>query len=336
MAEGTPDQPGGCCHPGPASHAGPEGPAGRAPGRQTGGAARDVVALPAATVRLGDHWNEGYAADGELPVHAVSLGAFDIDRAPVTNAQFADFVERSGYVTQAERQGASAVFYLHARAADADVLGQASGAPWWLTVRGADWAHPTGPGSTWRDRERHPVVQVSWHDAVAYAAWAGRSLPSEAQWEYAARGGLDGARFAWGDDLHPGGRHVCNIWQGQFPVTDLGEDGFLGTSPVGHYPPNGFGLHDVAGNVWEWCLDAFAVDAYRRRAAQGIAVDPVEHGPAGASPGELERVIRGGSHLCHDSYCHRYRVAARSRATALSTSSNTGFRTVSAARKCPS
>lgn len=307
------------------------------PGASAGRAreeARDVVRLPGGVATLGDHFDEGYATDGERPVHRVRLGAFDMDRGSVTNRQFAAFVAATGYVTMNERLGHGAVFYLHARGNDADVLGQADGAPWWLSMRGADWAHPTGPGSGWEAIPEHPVVQVSWDDALAYSAWLGRALPTEAQWEYAARGGLEGARFAWGDVLTPVGRHRCNIWQGEFPVLDSGEDGFIGTSPVGAFPPNGFGLHDMAGNVWQWCADAFRVDAYSRRLAAASPGEPP--GDPATDPVELEfgaetaRVIRGGSHLCHDSYCHRYRVAARSRAHPASASSNTGFRTVSA------
>jgi formylglycine-generating enzyme required for sulfatase activity len=265
---------------------------------------------------MGDAFDEGYPADGETPVHEVRLGAFRMDATAVTNAQFATFVKETGHVTGAEEFGVSAVFHLAFAGARRDVLNQAAGTPWWLAVRGASWRAPEGPGSDVSRRQNHPVVHVDWYDAQAYATWAGKRLPSEAEWEYAARGGLAGARFAWGDELTPRGRWMCNIWQGTFPTENTGEDGHLTTAPAKSYVPNGYGLHAVAGNVWEWCADWFAPDYY----AQAPAEDP-----RGPQEGE-RRVMRGGSYLCHASYCHRYRVSARSSNTPESTSANTGFR----------
>jgi len=266
---------------------------------------------------MGDHFAEGYAEDGEGPVHAVDLAPFAIDVDCVTVRQFAAFVEQTGWATEAERQGFSAVFQLAVMARNADVIGP-MGVPWWLAVRGADWRHPFGPLSSADDFLDHPVVHVSHGDALAYCAWAGRDLPTEAEWEYAARGGLSGRRFAWGDDLMPEGRHRANIWQGAFPLFNSGEDGWRATAPSGSFEPNGFGLHQTAGNVWEWCRDWFSPGYY--------AVSPSDN-PQGPATGE-ERVMRGGSFLCHASYCNRYRVAARSSNTPNSSASNIGFRTV--------
>lgn len=291
------------------------------------GAGHEDVALPAGTFAMGDPFGEGYPADGETPVHQVHVAEFRIDAAAVTNTQFAAFVDATGYRTESEVYGTSAVFHLAVQAAPADVLGTAAGAPWWLNVRGADWAHPAGPASRWQDVPDHPVTQVSHTDALAYCAWAGRALPTEAQWEYAARGGLAQARYPWGDELHgvtdDGGiLHRCNIWQGSFPSVNRGEDGYLTTAPVRSFEPNGYGLYQSSGNVWEWCADWFLPKYYKSCAAQGIVVDP-----AGPTIGR-GRVMRGGSYLCHDSYCNRYRLAARSSNSPESASGNCGFRTV--------
>ncbi|RMI44293.1 formylglycine-generating enzyme family protein [Streptomyces triticirhizae] len=286
---------------------------------------RGQVRLPGGTFGMGDAFGEGYAADGEGPVHPVRLDPFLMDATTVTNAAFAAFVKDTGYVTDAERLGLSAVFHLSVRAEPADVLGRATGTPWWLVVRGASWRHPAGPLSGISDLQNHPVVQVSWHDAQAYCAWAGKRLPTEAEWEYAARGGLEGRRFPWGDELTPRGRWLCNIWQGTFPTHNTAEDGHAATAPVKSFRPNGHGLWNMVGNVWEWCADTFAPDAYAARAG---APDPVHdpRGPAHDPAPDARRVMRGGSFLCHDSYCYRYRVAARSGNTADSAAANIGFR----------
>lgn len=315
-----------CCHPAERAHpSGMEVPSSAPEESVTSGSLPDdqralgQIPLPGGDFLMGDPFAEGYVDDGELPVHAVTLSPFAIDATTVTNTEFARFVEATEYKTESETYGYSAVFHLLVKAKEEDILGTAEGAAWWLTVRGADWAHPHGPESSWQDVAEHPVVQVSWNDAQAYCTWAGRVLPTEAQWEYAARGGLDSKRYPWGDELHgPAGEHLCNIWQGEFPMRNTLEDGFLGTAPVRSFPPNGFGLYETSGNVWEWCADWFLPKYYR----SSPGTDPM-----GPSIGR-GRVMRGGSFLCHDSYCNRYRLAARSSNTADSASSNTGFRTV--------
>lgn len=312
-----PGRPGACCMPrsegsGPAEGGGVE----KSFRRATSAHDLALVSLPPGDFRMGDVFAEGYPNDGETPVHTVRLEPFEVGATQVTNRQFAEFVKATGYATDAERLGSSAVFHLAVRASPSDILGVAHGVEWWIHVRGADWAHPDGPRSSWHERPDHPVVHVSWRDAAAFCRWSGTRLPTEAEWEYAARGGLEGRRFAWGNQLEPGGQIMCNIWHGEFPTHNTLEDGFLTTSPVATFKPNGFGLYDVAGNVWEWCADWFSADYYSHSPARN---------PGGAAQG-VARVMRGGSHLCHHSYCHRYRVAARSANTPDSSSSNCGFR----------
>jgi formylglycine-generating enzyme len=190
---------------------------------------------------------------------------------------------------------------------------------WWLAVNGATWRHPEGPGSDVATRPHHPVVHVSWRDAAAYAAWAGKRLPTEAEWEMAARGGLDQARYPWGDELAPRNRWRCNIWQGRFPTHNTAQDGHTGTAPVRSYGPNGYGLYEVAGNVWEWCADYWST-TWHAEDRPSTRVDPI--GPHSGT----SHVTRGGSYLCHESYCNRYRVAARTHNTPDSSTGNTGFR----------
>ncbi len=261
-----------------------------------------MVSLPGGTFLMGTD-EAVFPEDGEGPVREVAIRPFAIDLYAVSNERFAAFVEASGYLTEAERFGSSFVFVGLLPEAFPDTPAVAE-ATWWREVAGADWHHPTGHGSNIQDVMDHPVVHVTWNDASAYAAWSGLRLPTEAEWEYAARGGLSQARFPWGDELTPGGRHMCNVWQGTFPTVNILDDGYLGTAPVHAFPPNGFGLHNVVGNVWEWCADVFGPRSARRDA----------------------RVIRGGSYLCHESYCSRYRVAARTSNTPNSSTGNIGFR----------
>lgn len=269
---------------------------------------------------MGDTHDEGYVGDGETPVHVVEVTPFSMDTTTVTNRAFAEFVDATGHVTDSERLGFSAVFQLAVHAPRSDVLDPVPGTPWWRGVLGADWRHPGGRNSSLDGLEDHPVVHVSWFDAQAYCTWSGRRLPTEAEWEYASRGGVDGLRFPWGDELTDGDQDwLCNIWQGTFPGEDAGADGWRGTAPVRSFPPNGFGLYETVGNVWEWCADWWSPDYYR----SSPRLDPT--GPATGS----HRVMRGGSHLCHDSYCYRYRNAARSANTPDSAAGNLGFRTVS-------
>lgn len=280
--------------------------------------------MPGGTFTMGDAFGEGYESDGERPAHDVTLAPFHIDATAVTNAAFAAFVKATGYVTDAEELGLSAVFHQAVAAGQGDVVGQVTEAPWWLVVRGASWRHPDGPLSGIGNRQNHPVVHVSWDDAQAYCRWAGKRLPTEAEWECAARGGEPGRRFAWGDDLNPNGRWMCNIWQGAFPTRNTADDGHLTTAPVKSFRPNRYGLWNTAGNVWEWCADRFSSDEYASRAHTRPVHDP--RGPQADPDGTNRRVMRGGSYLCHDSYCHRYRVAARSANTAESATGNIGFR----------
>ncbi|MDN5599962.1 MAG: formylglycine-generating enzyme family protein [Brachybacterium sp.] len=266
-----------------------------------------AVLIEGGPFRMGTEDADRNLGDGESPVRTVDVPAFRIDAACVTNAEFAAFVAETGYATETEEFGWSFVF--------GSLLGKElrrtsrkpPGTPWWRAVEGARWDAPEGPGSSVAERGGHPVVHVSLRDAEAFARWCGMRLPREAEWEKAARGGLDQARYAWGEELTPGGEHLCNIWQGAFPVRNTLEDGHLGTAPVRSFPPNGFGLYEVAGNVWEWCSDAWTT------------------GEAASLTGDV-RVMRGGSYLCHDSYCNRYRVAARSSTAVEDASGNKGFR----------
>jgi formylglycine-generating enzyme len=278
-----------------------------------------MVELPGGTFLMGTGYQPGFPADGEGPVRPVSLSPFSVDTNPVTNADFAEFVTATDFRTEAETFEWSFVFWAHIPKDRFEELVEdtVAEAPWWCKVPGASWKHPLGPGSDIEAKQNQPVVHVSWNDARAYAAWAGKKLPTEAQWEFAARGGLEQKLYPWGDELTPGGKHRCNIWQGQFPLDDTAEDGYAGACPVDSFPPNGYGLYSVIGNVWEWCADWF----------QTAWAAKLTHDPAGPPRGQA-KVMKGGSFLCHASYCNRYRVAARTSNTPDSSASNIGFRCV--------
>jgi sulfatase modifying factor 1 len=290
---------------------------------------RRLVPLPGGPFRMGSEDPDAFPDDAEGPIREVIVGPFRIAPTTVTNAEFATFVKRTGYVTEAERFGWSFVFEpFVSDSAQAAVRGAVAGTSWWVAVDGAEWRHPEGPGSGIGNRSNHPVVHVSHDDALAYCAWSGTRLPSESEWEYAARGGLDGARFPWGDELLPRGRHMCNIWQGDFPSHNTVDDGHLGTAPVRSFRPNGYGLYNMSGNVWEWTADRWEPDTDggggrdpggNRGGGEGDAPDKDTDGPW---------TMRGGSYLCHHSYCNRYRVAARTQNTGDSSGGNLGFRIV--------
>ena len=282
-----------------------------------------MVDLPGGTFRMGADDDVGFPEDGEGPARDVSVDPFYIDAHAVTNREFLAFVKDTGYKSTAEEYGWSFVFESFLAEEDREyVLQSVPEAPWWLGVEGTSWLRPEGPSANVIEDGQldHPAIHVSWDDAAAYAAWAGKRLPTEAEWEYAARGGLEGKRYPWGDTLRPNGEHRCNIWQGEFPEKNTGEDGYLGTAPVSAFPANGFGLHNVAGNVWEWCWDWFSPEFHTTD-----EYDP--NNPRGPESGD-SRVMRGGSFLCHRSWCNRYRAAARTKNTPESTTGNIGFRCV--------
>ena len=240
-----------------------------------------MIRLPGGTFRMGNGRSDGYPKDGEGPVHPITLSPFRLDRTTVTNAQYAAFVAATGFRTESEAFGWSFVFG-GLLPDDFEETRAVAAAPWWRQVYGADWRHPEGPQSSIDDRPDHPVVHVSWNDAMAYAHWAGKRLPTEAEWEYAARGGLDGFAYPWGADREPGGTHLMNVFQGRFPGEPSPDDGYYGTAPVGAFPPNAFGLHEMTGNVWEWCSDWFAPDYYLVSPPDRPARPGVRHEPAPA------------------------------------------------------
>lgn len=299
----------------------------------------DMVSLAGGVFRMGsDHH---YAE--EKPAHKVHVGPFRIDPHPVTNAEFARFVEATGYVTQAEKPADPAQY----PGADPSMLVPSSVVfvsptgpvdmrnhyNWWQYVADADWRHPRGPGSSLDGLQEHPVVHIAHEDAAAYAAWARKQLPTEAEWEFAARAGRDDTEFAWGDELVPGGRHLANLWQGEFPSQNLAADGFVWTSPVGTFPPNDYGLFDMIGNVWEWTDDWYQ----QHDQAPGkpcCTLDNPRGGSRESSHDPLSplvvprRVTKGGSHLCAPNYCRRYRPAARMAQPIDTSTSHLGFRCV--------
>jgi len=284
-----------------------------------------------------DHYAE------EAPAHPVTVDGFWIDRYAITNREFARFVRKTGYTTVAERQPDAAQY----PGARPELLVPASSvfiAPphrvdlsnpynWWTYVPGADWRHPQGPGSSVRNRPDHPVVHVAWQDVRAYADWVGKQLPTEAEWEFAARGGLDGATYAWGEELTPDGRYLANTWQGEFPIHNTRADGYVGTAPVGRYPPNGYGLYDMIGNVWEWTVDWYADHAAHAHACCTVA-NPrggdreLSYDPTMPDVTIPRKVMKGGSHLCAPNYCRRYRPAARMPQAVDTSTAHLGFRCI--------
>jgi formylglycine-generating enzyme required for sulfatase activity len=280
----------------------------------------DMAIVPEGTFAYGCDRHEGHPADGEGPSRLVQLDGFRIDRCAVTNARFTRFVEATSYVTDAERIGWSFVF-AGLLPDDFEETRGVAAAPWWRQVFGASWRQPEGKHSDLSGRDDLPVIHVSHADALAFCAWAGKRLPTEAEWERAARGGLEGKRFSWGDDETPNGEHRCNVWQGTFPSDNTTGDGFYGLAPVDTFGPNGFGLHNMAGNAWEWCSDWFTGGRFASDMSAAI-VDP--RGPDDGT----HRVMRGGSFLCHPSYCWRYRVAARSASTPDTATGHVSFRCV--------
>jgi sulfatase modifying factor 1 len=301
----------------------------------------DMLPVPGGTFRMGSdkHYPE------EAPVHRVSVGAYWMDRTPVTNRQFREFVEATGYVTSAEiapdpkdypgalprmLKAGSLVFRPPDHPVDLRNF-----ANWWNFEFGANWRRPYGKRSSIRGLDHHPVVHMAYRDAEAFAAWIGKQLPTEAEWEYAARGGLDQAEFAWGDALTPGGRYMANTWQGEFPRENTAEDGYLHTSPVDVFPPNGFGLQDMIGNVWEWTADWYS-SRHTSDAPKACCIpDHPRGGPEAGSYDPCQpqiriprKVVKGGSHLCAPNYCRRYRPAARHPQPVDTSMSHVGFRCV--------
>jgi formylglycine-generating enzyme required for sulfatase activity len=277
---------------------------------------RGLMSIRGGSFAMGTDEPNGFREDGEGPSRLVAVSSFYLASAAVTNREFGNFVRSTQYITDAERCGSSFVFHmLVPPEIKADIRRVPAGLPWWLEIGGACWQRPEGPGSHIYGRLDHPVVHVSWNDAMAYCAWSGQRLPTEAEWEFAARGGLAGKAYPWGDLLEPEGRPACNIWQGTFPH-EAAPGWRPTTMPVRSFTPNGYGLYSMSGNVWEWCADWFS-PAYHRETA---AADPHYRTSTG------RRSMRGGSFLCHESYCNRYRVAARSSNSPSSSAGNCGFR----------
>ena len=276
---------------------------------------KEVAILKGGTFSMGSTYPLGYSQDGEGPVRKKKVSPFIIDKYAVTNGQYKKFVRETGYITEAEDIGWSFVFAGLLPDDFEDTRG-VQATPWWRQVYKAAWHSPEGSHSTINQRLDHPAVLVSWNDASAYAQWVGGRLPTEAEWEFAAQGGLTNSIFPWGNELEPNNRHQMNVWQGTFPDNNLVNDGWYGTAPVGTYPTNGYGLGEMTGNVWEWTQDWFTTDH-----------NDVGTNPTGPDKGEA-KVIKGGSYLCHESYCNRYRTAARSSTTPDSAMGHLGFRTV--------
>ncbi|MBT4140319.1 MAG: formylglycine-generating enzyme family protein [Candidatus Latescibacteria bacterium] len=278
---------------------------------------KGMVHIPGGTFRMGTNDAEGFPDDGEGPIRSVTIKPFYMDMCAVTNAQFSKFAKATRYKTEAELFGWSFVFHLFISKENANNISQTvADTPWWWAVEDASWHQPEGAQSHIKTRWNHPVIHISWNDAMAYCEWSGKRLPTEAEWERAARGGQEDLRYTWGNELTPGNQHLCNIWQGTFPEVNTKEDGYTGTAPVTSFAPNPYNLYNISGNVWEWCQDWFSPDYH---------INGSNQNPTGPPTGQA-RVMRGGSYLCHESYCNRYRVAARSANTPDSSTGNLGFR----------
>ena len=300
----------------------------------------EMVWIPGGEFNMGT-LNAGEKHSEESPEHVVIVKGFWMDTTEITNAQFSQFIEATGYITDAEKdfsprdfptakpedlKGGSLIFQL-TPGVDPFQCGPSGSTPWWKFTTGATWRHPQGPASDIKDRMNYPVICITWKDAKAYAEWAGKRLPTEAEWEFAARGGLLNKKFVWGDEEKPDGKFMANYWQGSFPGKDNGEDGFTSIAPVKSFPPNGYGLYDMSGNVWELCEDWYSPKFYN--------ISPKDNplGPAVGTydpnrTGFTERVMRGGSWLCDQGYCFRYRPAARSGIDSISSTNHVGFRCV--------
>lgn len=281
-----------------------------------------MIYIPGGTYYIGTDSKEGFEYDFELPRTKVTIAPFMMDATAITNANFMDFVNATGYITDAERAGWSYVFHYFVQDKLSRIM-SVNKTPWWLAITNAYWYQPEGPRSSIVDRMHHPVVHVSRNDAVAYCQWSGKRLPTEAEWEIAAQGGTNLERFYWGEQLVQDGQYFCNTWQGQFPNDNTLADGYAGTSPVKAYPPNPYGLYDMIGNVWEWCVNP------GRIALQTFCfVNGQDFWREHQLYDDERYAIKGGSFLCHDSYCNRYRMCGRNSNTAMSGSQNMGFRCV--------
>jgi len=279
----------------------------------------NMISVPAGSFVMGTNSDIGFPDDGEGPEKTINLNQFHIDIYSVTNSEFEKFITETKYITEAEQYGWSFVFYkLLSKVTLAKIEYKVTSTPWWCVVKNAYWRRPEGPKSNIKNRGDHPVVHISWNDAVNYCTWANKRLPTEAEWEYAAQGGVENSIYPWGNELIPNNEHQCNIWQGEFPKENSLEDGYLSTAPVNSYKSNGYGLYNIVGNVWEWTQDWFSTSYPKIRDTNN---------PLGPGTGE-SKVIKGGSFLCHKSYCNRYRIAARSSNTTNSSTSNLGFRCV--------
>ncbi|MBA31372.1 MAG: serine/threonine protein phosphatase [Chloroflexi bacterium] len=268
---------------------------------------------------MGTDYEKAFSFDGEGPIREIKVSKFYMDQYPVTNLDFEKFCASTGYITEAEKFGWSFVFYqLVSEKTKKNVSESVQDAPWWWKVDNANWKNPYGPDSNIYELENHPVVHVSWNDANAYASWMGKKIPTEAEWEIAARGGLVNKNFSWGDDDSEIYKK-CNIWNGKFPESNSLKDGWLGTSPVDYFEPNDFNVYDTAGNVWEWCSDWFSASFHK------VSNNETRNNPKGPLSGNT-KTMKGGSYLCHNSYCNRYRNSARTQNSPDSSTGNLGFR----------